>query len=63
MIYTCSCCKHVEYRDQIACGAYYCTAHNAYMYPGSRQCEDFRLKPQITNEGNQDKKEADNAGK
>lgn len=22
MIYTCSCCKHVEYRDQIACGDY-----------------------------------------
>ena len=56
MLYTCSCCKHVEYREQIACGAYYCTAHKTYMYPGSRQCKDFELEIPITIEINQDKK-------
>lgn len=59
MIYTCSCCEHVEYREHVVCGAYYCTAHNVYMYSGSKQCEDFRLKDQIITEDNQDKKEAD----
>lgn len=50
MIYTCSCCKHIEYRELIGGNAYYCTAHDDYMYPASAQCEDFELKPQITRE-------------
>ena len=58
MLYTCSCCQHVEYRELIGGNAYYCTAHNDYMYPGSTQCEDFELKPRLL-EHNQDK-EAEN---
>lgn len=56
-IYTCSCCKHVEYRQFISGNAYYCTAHGDYMYSGSIQCEDFELEPHITIERSQDKEE------
>lgn len=55
MNYTCSCCKHVEYRKLIGGNAYYCTARNNYVYPGSSQCEGFELKPQSIIERNQDK--------
>lgn len=53
MIYTCSCCKHVEYREFI--NSYYCTKHGHYMYPGSAQCRDFELEIPITIERNKDK--------
>lgn len=55
MIYTCSCCRYVEYRQLVGCGNYYCTLHKHYMYSGSRQCDNFQL-----NDDSNDRKEVSN---
>lgn len=41
MFYTCSCCKHVEFREW--CRNYFCEIKKCYMYEGSKQCEHFIL--------------------
>lgn len=50
MVYTCTCCKYIEYRQLIGCGNYYCTLHKDYMYGGSRQCQHFELKYDLKND-------------
>lgn len=42
MVYTCSCCKHIEFREW--CRNYFCEINKCYMYSGSRQCPHFELK-------------------
>ena len=44
LIFTCSCCKHCEFRDFIGGASYIRTITNEYMYSGSHQCDCFELK-------------------
>ena len=44
LIFTCSCCKHCEFREHIGGATYICTITNEYMYYGSHQCDYFELK-------------------
>ena len=54
MVYTCSCCRYIEYRDFAGCGNYYCTLHKDYMYGGSRQYDQFQLDNEVVNMDNDD---------
>lgn len=45
MIYTCSCCKHIEFREW--CENYFCEIKKCYMYEGSKQCDHFKLKDSL----------------
>ena len=50
MVYTCSCCKYIEYRNLIGGGNYYCILRKDYMYCGSRQCSHFELRDDLKND-------------
>lgn len=45
MFYTCSCCKHIEFREW--CMNYFCKIQKHYMYEGSKQCQHFELKDDL----------------